>query len=69
MLAQWTGDIVGKMHIHEISHKELAAAVGWNPKYMSTVLNGHKKSSVAEEKLTAALDGLIAEKEASAHDA
>lgn len=66
MLAQWTGTIVGKMHTHGISHKQLAAAVGWNPKYMSVVLNGHKNPKGAKEKLTAALDKLIAEKEASA---
>ena len=62
MLAQWTGAIVGKMHTHGIRHIELAAAVGWNPKYMSSVLNGHKTPKGAREKLTDALDRLIAEK-------
>lgn len=66
MLAQWTGEIVGKMHTYEIGHKELAAAVGWNPKYMSVVLHGHKNPKGAEEKLKAALDALIKEREATA---
>ena len=63
MLAQWTGTLVGKMHIYEISHKELAAAVGWHPKYMSVVINGHKHPAGAEQTLMGALDRLIAEKE------
>lgn len=60
MLAQWLGDIVGKLHRNEIAHKDLAAAVGWNPKYLSQVLNGHEKPKGAEEKLNKALDDLIA---------
>ena len=64
MLAQWLGDIVGQLHRNEISHKDLAAAVGWNPKYLSQVLNGHASPKGAEEKLTKALDRLIASKSA-----
>ena len=41
MLAQWTADIIGKMHLNNITAKQLAAAIGWNPKYLSRVLNGH----------------------------
>lgn len=62
MPAQWTADLVGKMHLNRISAKELAAEVGWNPKYLSAVLNGHYESSVAEKKLNSALDSLIQKK-------
>ena len=62
MLAQWTGDVVGKMHIHGITAKELADAAGWNPKYLSSVLNEKKKPKAAESYLTKCLEKIIAER-------
>lgn len=59
MPAQWTGTIIGQMHTEEISAKELAAEVEWNPKYLSQVLNSRVNPKGAEEKLTAALDRII----------
>lgn len=59
MLAQWTGALVGKMHTHKITAKQLAAEVGWHEKYLSAVLNGHRCPKNAKETLTAALDKLI----------
>ena len=41
MPAQWTGELVGKMHNAGVTGKELAAQLGKNPKYISQVLNGH----------------------------
>ena len=55
MPAQWTGEIVGEMHLTGVTAKELAATVGWHPNYLSLVLNGHKQPKGAEEKLRAAL--------------
>lgn len=66
MPAQWTGDILSKMHINRITSKQLADAVGWNRKYLSAVLNGHKEPKMAEKKLNDALDRIIEKrKEAS----
>ena len=62
MLAQWTADLVGKMHLHKIKAKELAEKVDWNEKYLSAVLNGKRQPGKAEAKLNAALDELISEK-------
>ena len=62
MPAQWTADLIGKMHLYGISSIQLATAVGWNAKYLSTVLNGHKSPSMAEGKLRDALETLITEK-------
>lgn len=59
MPPQWTADLIGKMHLHGISAKQLADKVGWNPKYLSTVLNGHRVPKNAEQKLNVALDELI----------
>ena len=63
MLEKWTGEVVGLLHVHGISAKELAAKLGCNSKYLSTVLNGHKTPKNAEEKCKAALNELISEKE------
>lgn len=59
MLAQWTGEVVGQMHQRQISMKDLAAAIGWNPKYLSQVLNGRVNPRGAEEKVRRALASLV----------
>lgn len=58
MPAQWTADIVGEMHLKGISGKQLAAAVGWHPKYLSQVLNSPNPPKGAEEKLRKALSSI-----------
>lgn len=62
MPAQWTADLVGKMHLHKIKAKELAEKVGWNEKYLSAVLNGKRQPRKAEAELNAALDEMIADR-------
>ena len=64
MPAQWTGNLVGRMHNAGISIKELAAFMGKHEKYLSQVLNGHREPKRAEQEYNAALDELIAEKAA-----
>lgn len=59
MPAQWTGDLVGKMHNKSITRKMLAEEVGWNEKYLSQVLNSSNPPKKAEEKLNAALNRII----------
>lgn len=60
MLAQWTGEVVGKMHIHGATAKELARHLGYHEKYVSAVLNGKRSPEGAEAGFKAALDELIA---------
>ena len=62
MPAVWTGEVIGKMHVEGIEHRQLAAEVGWHPKYLSAVLNGHREPPGAEEKLRAALERLKEQK-------
>ena len=62
MLEKWTGDLVGAMHMAGVTKKQLAESVGWNDKYLSVVLNGHKNPKGAKEKLFDALNRLIAER-------
>ena len=65
MLAQWMEPFFGKMRWNRVADEELAAEVGWHPKYLSAVLNGHKTPKNAEEKLTTALDRIIERKKKS----
>lgn len=62
MPAQWTGEIIGEMHLNHITAKELSAQLGYNPKYVSAVLNGRRKPKRAEKTFKQALGELIAEK-------
>lgn len=55
MPAQWTADILGEMHLKGITMKRLAEGLGWHPKYLSKVLNGHVNPKGAEAKICAAL--------------
>lgn len=61
MPAQWTGELLGKMHTYGITAKQLAAQLGYHPKYVSTVMNGHKEPKGAEQRFNVALDELIRE--------
>ena len=60
MPAQWTADVVGKMHLHRIAAKALAEEIGWHEKYLSAVLNGHREPKGAEEAVRSALNRMIA---------
>lgn len=64
MPAQWTADIVGKMHMAGVTAKELAAFLQYNPKYVSAVLNGKREPKNAERIFRQGLDELIATKTA-----
>ena len=63
MPAQWTGEIIGKMHLNHITAKELSAQLGYNSKYVSKVLNGHCNPKKAEQTFRKALDELIQQKQ------
>jgi transcriptional regulator with XRE-family HTH domain len=62
MPAQWTAEIVGKMHANRIQQSQLAKHMGVTPEYVSMILNGHREPQHAQERFRAALDELIASK-------
>ena len=62
MPAQWTGEILGKMHLHGVNQKQLAAKLGFHPKYVSMVLNGKREAANHEKRFNEALDEIILEK-------
>lgn len=62
MLESWTGKLVGKMHVHEITYDEVAAELGVTRPYVSMLLNGHRKPPDARKRLEAAVDAAIAKR-------
>lgn len=58
MPAQWTGDVVGKMHIYGVSIRDMASFMGITPEYTGRVLNGKDEPKGAEEKFRLALMSL-----------
>ena len=63
MPAQWTGDMVGKMHNNRVTLTQLAEKLGVTKAYVCMVLNGKRAPKDAERRFTAALDELIKERE------
>lgn len=61
MPEKWTGEVVGAMHINRISYQMLADRIGWNVKYLSTVMNGHRKPKGAESIVKDALEEILKE--------
>ena len=60
MIAQWKGDLVGRMHLHRVTITELSQEMGVTREYLSTVLNGHRDPKGMEQKMNDALDSLVA---------
>lgn len=59
MPAQWTGELIGQMHIERVSKKALANELGVTPEYVSMVLNGHKSPEGAEERFFEAFKQIV----------
>lgn len=65
MPAQWTGEVVSKMHIFEVTKQQLAAELGVTPAYVGMVLNGRREPKGAEQQMKSALECLITRKTAA----
>lgn len=65
MPAQWTGEVVGKIHNNRLTAKELAEELGRNDKYLSQVLNSENPPKNAEQKVNDALGRIIERKSKS----
>lgn len=63
MPEQWTADLLGKMHMAGITAKQLSEEAGMNPKYVSTIINGHVNPKNAETVLNAAFQRIVEAKE------
>lgn len=61
MPAQWTGEVVGRMHIYRITNRMLANRLGCTESWVSTVLNGGREPKGAEERFRQAVEELCRE--------
>ena len=61
MPAQWTAEIVGKMHLARITQTALAAYMGVTREYVTSILNGKRNPKDAEVRFRAAVDALTAQ--------
>lgn len=63
MHPEWTGDIIGKLHVYGLSIKELAESMGYTHEYLSVILNGKREPKGIQEKVECAVNRLIEQKE------
>ncbi|WP_040663627.1 helix-turn-helix domain-containing protein [Oscillibacter ruminantium] len=61
MPAQWTADVIGKMHMLRISNKQLAEKLGVTPEYVSMILNGHRDPEGANQRFLEAVNEMASE--------
>lgn len=59
MPEKWTGKVVGKMHVEEITNKDIAKEMGVTPAYVSMILNSSRSPAWAKERVTKALEAVI----------
>lgn len=64
MPEEWTGTVVGKMHVNRITYDELAKKLGFTKAYISMILSGSRHPVGAEQKFRKALDELIQQRKA-----
>lgn len=62
-MEKWISGVVGKMHVYKITQTELANKIGIRRDYLNKILGGIEKPANAKERIVAALDELIKEKE------
>lgn len=59
---KWTGDAVGMMHVHRISHEELAEKIGWSRRYLYRILEGSDTPAKARKKVLDAINAIRIER-------
>lgn len=64
MPEKWTGRVVGRMHVEQISTADLAREMGVTRAYVSMLLNCSKKPEGARERVEGALEKIIARRNA-----
>ena len=62
-------DVVGRMHVGRITGQMLAKECGYNPSYVSEVLNGKRGTEKTIQNILDALSRLEAQKEAVRQEA
>lgn len=61
-MEEWIANAVGSMHVNRISNIEIAEKLDVTPEYVSMILNGKKTPKGACERINAAIDEIIKER-------
>lgn len=56
---QWTGDLVGKMHVNRVRNTDLAEELGVTQAYVSMMLNSKRSTKGMKEKLEKAFEAVL----------
>lgn len=67
-MENWIAEAVGKMHINHITQKDIAERLGVTNDYISMILLGKKTPKNAEERITNAINEIIAERQYNNQD-
>lgn len=59
MRDEWTGRVIGELHVHGIRQRELAAAAGITNAYCGMILNGKRNPKGGRERIEQALASLL----------
>lgn len=59
MREEWTGELVGRMHVAEVSQADLAKEMNVKKPYVSMILNGKRSPKGGRERLEAAFNNII----------
>ena len=62
MKANWTGELIGKMHVHEVTYDDLAEELHCSKGYISMILNGGRTPVDGKERLNAAYNSVISKR-------
>ena len=55
----WTGEIVGLLHVNDITQSELAAEMGCSMVWLSMLLNGKRSVDGSERRMKEAIQSII----------
>lgn len=67
-MESWIAEAVGKMHINHITQKDIAERLDVTNDYISMILLGKKMPKNAEERITNAINEIIAERQSNNQD-
>lgn len=67
-MENWIAEAVGKMHINHITQKDIAERLDVTNDYISMILLGKKTPKNAEERITNAINEIIAERQSNNQD-
>lgn len=59
----WIAEAIGRMHVNKLTNKMVAAEMGVTNEYFSMIVNGKRAPKGVEDRVSAAIDRLIATKQ------